>query len=472
MNYAFVENHPEIDFDPSAFKLPDLIQHSQGPEKVPPAPPNPQLEALAQQARREAERARQTPAPANTQVSQNLKQQVQVNASDARAERLKPWIIQIKKPAADPEILRDRLLDCLTAIQACYTGAQLPNDLTTMSILHPLLKCQAYKWDALMAGKSVTPPEPEAQYLQKLRQLKSGLGLVERAALMQLILTLNAQLPALGSPETSEATAQSAAQSAVQPAVQKPAQAAATQTAPPPAELVADADETPFDPIQASRLSLQLRAKLQRTHSAQEKAALQVELQHIERRQQAFFKARQAQALEKQIQEFKLDQTRFAQPGYSVRSFENWRKLRLTGLQTLARVFSQGTKDAAAISCLESAQAQLARLGLTDAENWIRAEQQRLQPHLPVDLQAWFVSFSDLTQHALKISKHLAHQLRQAEQQRHLQSLNQQKSEFKAQLNKLQALESAYLEASPDSKQRQDLLQAYAELLATLPKAE
>lgn len=471
MNYAFVDQTETTSaaFDPTVFELPDLIARSQGPALTPPAA-EPALTALEQQAAREAARARQLPGAANQQVSQNLKQQLQVNASDTRAEQLKPWILKLKASHPEPEALRVLVMTCLENLQSCYASEHVPKDLTTMSLLHPLLKCQAYKWDALKTSGPVAAPPQEAGYLQKLRQLKCGLGLVERAALMQLILALNHHLPVLSGPEVTPEVTPEVRPEAAPAAAPVPAPVAASMTQPSPAAAPAESSEPAeaFDPIQASRLSLQLRAKLQRTHSPTEKAEIQAQLQSIDRQQQGFFKARQTQALDKQIQDFTADLARFGQPGYSVRSFESWRKLRLSGLQNMARLFSQGTKDPVAISLFESAQSQLARLGLADAPDWIAAEQRRIASTLTPELKPWLEALQAMLQGVLGLMQRLEVQMQAAEHQRRLEALEQSRGEWQARLDRLKSLEADYL-ATSDFGTRQSLLQAYAELMAALP---
>lgn len=460
MNYAFVD---EADFDPAAIELPEILRQSKGPEQLIPPDLDAPLQMLQQQSAHESLRARQLPEPVNQQVSQNLRQQVQLSTSDARAAQLKPLIQQLKSLA--PEMpagqRREQLLTILEKLQACYRAEHVPKDLTTMSVLHPLLRCQALKWDQLKVGQPAAAPGPEAVYLHKLRQLKGGLGAVERAALFQLIVALNQQWVLLA-PETEE---QAPARQPEQPA----------QLASKPETLSAVALPADFDPLRASRLSLQLRAKLQRTYSAPEKQEIQAQLQQIEAQQQSFFAQRRAQALGKQAQEFEHEKLRFEQGKYSSSSFENWRKLRLTGLQNISRLFGQGGPPAAvATAYFESAQAQVARLGLDDAVSWIAAAQARLSPpdaesELTQLLQAWRQSFESLIQAALQEVQRLALQLQQLQYSKQLEQLEELKADWQKQLERLKQLEADYL-AAPEQSRQHELLQAYAELLASLPE--
>lgn len=484
MNHA----SPTTTFDPDAFQLPDLIARSKGPENLSPIAPPPELRQLAQQADREAARAVQRPSAANRQVSENLKQQVETSSSDSRADQLKPLLSQLKglAPENPPAGLRQALLDAIARLQACYTAAHAPKDLAAMSVLQPLLKCQAFKWDALSAGQPLIAPAPEAGYLQKLRQLKSGMGPVERAALLQVILSINKLLPAFAPGSASAepaqpsvpAGAETAPQAAEAPRLAAPAASgsvtAGATTDSTPSTLPAD-----FDPMQATRLSLQLRAKLQRTYSPQEKQELQAQLRALELQQKAYFQARQAQALHKQQQEFAADTTRLLQGKLTGSGFETWRKLRLTGLQNLARLFGQGAEDPNAVALAQSAQNQLARLGMNDAPSWIAGERQRIGG-IPltagVDLQPWWQAFGGLIDAALAAAGRLGLEKEQGEHRRRLKAIEQAQADWQKQLDKIRALEADYLaaanhpnDASQAHSHRQAALQAYADLLASLP---
>jgi hypothetical protein len=474
MHIPFVENQG-ADFDPTAFQLPDLIQQSQGPETGQPLAPSPERQLLEQQAEREFQRVKQLPTPQNQQIAENLKTQVQLSASDSRAEQLKVWILRLKA-LNDQSALAQRsalVLQTLAALQACYAEDNRPKDLASMGVLYPLLKCQAYKWDALQAQKQVDIPAPEAGYLQKLRQLKGGLGPVERAALLQLVLAVNQQWALISfeteaASEPAEPVSVAEAPSATQPT--------ASASVAEPASALED-----FDPLQASRLSMQLRAKLQRTFSPEEKASIQAELATLANKQTAYFGLRQVQALQKQTLDLQSDQTRFLQAKLAASSFESWRKMRLTTLQSLARLFSQGAEEPALVTALNSAQAQAARLGLADAQSWILSERQRREA-LPASanaglvqaFEAWQAAWDGLIDAALADLQRMGHQLKQLTHQKQLQRLEQIQRDWQAQAAQIKALEVEYLACSDPLAQpplKQALLQAYAELLAQLPEA-
>lgn len=478
---------PATTFDPDAFQLPDLIARSKGPENLSPLEASPELRQLEQQADREAARAAQQPSAANRQVSENLKQQVETSSSDSRADQLKPLLIQLKglSPESPPAELRQTLLAALARLQACYTAARAPKDLAAISVLQPLLKCQAFKWDALSASQPLSAPAPEAGYLQKLRQLKSGMGPVERAALLQVILSINKLLPAFA---PSEADAEPDQQ--VEPAAEPPPVEASPFAGPVaaspilpstsmPAEAPAIALPADFDPMQATRLSLQLRAKLQRTYSPQEKQELQAQLGELELQQKAYFQARQAQALHKQQQEFVADTARLVQGKLTGSGFETWRKLRLSGLQNLARLFGQGAENPQAVALAQSAQNQLARLGMSDAPSWLAGERQRtgsVPLTAGVDLQPWWQAFAGLIDAALAAAGRVGLEKEQGEHRRRLKALEQAQADWQKHLDKIQALEADYLAAANDPNDagqahghRQAALQAYADLLASLP---
>jgi len=476
MHISFVENQG-ADFDPTAFQLPALIQQSQGPETGQPLRRSPERELLEQQAEREFQRVKQLPTPQNQQIAENLKTQVQLSASDSRAEQLKVWILRLKalndqSPLAQRSAL---VLQALAALQACYAEDNRPKDLASMGVLYPLLKCQAYKWDALNAQKQVEIPAPEAGYLQKLRQLKGGLGPVERAALLQLVLAVNQQWAML----SFETEADSALESAEVVSVAEAASATQPTETASVAEPASALDD--FDPLQASRLSMQLRAKLQRTFSPEEKASIQAELATLAGKQTAYFGLRQVQALQKQTLDLQSDQTRFLQAKLTSSQFETWRKLRLSTLQSLARLFSQGAEEPAVVAALTSAQAQAARLGLADAQSWIQSERQKRQG-LPAGANAglvqafgaWQAAWDGLIDAALTDLQRLGHQLKQIAHQKQLQRLEQVQRDWQAQTAQINALEVDYLACSDPLAQaplKQALLQAYAELLAQLPAA-
>lgn len=463
--FAFVE--PAADFDPSAFKLPTELQASQGPPAAPP-PAEPAVQQLQAQLARESARA---PGTASPDVNRNLQQQMQLQLSDLRANQLKPLLLAIKAlPADDPHAeRREALMRALAELQACYGGAQTPKDLATMQVLHPLLKCQALKWDQLRAGGPAQPPAPEKDLLQKLRLLKGSLGAVEKAALFQLILALNAQLELLQPSDSPPETAQPAAAPPVAPKSTPAASitgdtSSGTCTAPP----------TDFDPLAANRSILQLRARLQRGGSAAEQQSLRGELQTLLDAQQAYFQQRQAQAISRQTQDWLSDGKRFEQPErLNPGSFAQWRKLRLTGLQSLHRLYSQPA-DSVAQAHLESAQRQLARLGLPEAGETNAQERRQLPPVVETNLQAWLTAFNATLALAESALTHLAQHGQQAELRQRLEALNQTRSDWQARQQKLQRLEAEYLAAEPQARQALKLrvLEAYAELLAQLPPAE
>lgn len=483
MQYPFVENN-RADFDPTAFQLPELIQQSQGPETCQPLRRSPEQQMLEQQAEREFQRVKQLPTPQNQQIAENLKAQVQLSASDSRAEQLKVWILRLKAlNEQSPHAQRSALvLQALAALQACYAEDNRPKDLASMGVLYPLLKCQAYKWDALKAQKQVEIPAPEAGYLQKLRQLKGGLGPVERAALLQLVLAINQQWGSfmrsfmrsdLPEQESSTTVAEQASELAPELANDTAVSVGEAVSAP---TSLAD-----FDPVQTSRLSMQLRAKLQRTFSPEEKASIQAELATLADKQTAYFALRQVQALQKQTLDLQSDQTRFLQAKLAASSFESWRKMRLTTLQSLARLFSQGAEEPALVAALNSAQAQAARLGLADAQSWIQSERQR-RGALPARADAglvqafgaWQTAWDGLIDAALADLQRMGHQLKLLTHQKQLQRLEQVQRNWQAQAAQIKALEANYLACADPLAQiqiKQALLQAYAELLAQLPAA-
>lgn len=426
MFYAFVDTPQSAEFDPTALQLPDILTTSRGPEppKVP-VPPAAPVQHLQRQLQRETQRGA-------TQVAQNVQQQLQMSHSEQRAEHLKKYLGALQVDAAAD---KTPLLAALKGIAGCYQGQQAPKDVATMNVVHPLLRCQAYKWDQLQAGNIPTPPAPEAGYLQKLRQLQGTLGPGERAALFRLVEAINHQLQTLR-----------------------------TIPADTPAESAANPLPADFDPLQASRLQLQLRAKLQRTHSPVEKQQLQAELEQLQAQQQAFAHQRQLQALEKQLQDWKNDSERL--PKMNASHFESWRKLRISTLQSLARLF-QGQTDCETV--IASAQRQLARLGMDDAKTWIDRERQQLQ--VPSVLQAWHQALGTLLESALQATERLALQLQQSVWEQQLTRLEKLQADWQHQAERLTTLETAYVQAEDASERqrlKQALLQHYAERMAQL----
>ncbi len=425
MHYAFVDTPQSAEFDPSALQLPDILTAPRGPEPSAVAPAAP-IQRLQQQLQRETQRGA-------SQVTQNVQQQLQMGHSEQRAEHLKKYLGAFQAhTAAD----KTPLLAALKGIASCYQGEQAPKDVATMSVVHPLLRCQAYKWDQLQAGNTPEPPAPEAGYLQKLRQLQGTLGPGERAALFRLVEAINHQLQQLSK---------------------------APVDSPPEAPTVTPLP-TDFDPLQASRLQLQLRAKLQRTHSPTEKQQLQAELEQLQAQQQAFAYRRQLQALEKQLQDWKSDGERL--PKMNAGHFESWRKLRISTLQSLARLF-QGQTECEAL--IISAQRQLARLGMEDAKTWIDRERQLLQA--PSVLQAWHQALGSLLDRALQATERLALQLQQSAWEQQLVRLENLQADWQRQTERLKQLEAAYVQADETSERqrlKQELLQHYAERMAQL----
>lgn len=476
LNYAFLEDI--ADFDPTAFQLPERLQKSEGPP-VEVKPVAPQVQRLAEQVQREINRSQppettpsQPQASAETKagptagVKENLQQQLMLSVSDQRAEALKTQLHKLK--ALPPDCASDdcaqTLMKALAVLQQSYRAEYAPKDLSTMSVLHPLLKCQALKWDQLKAQELPEIPAPEAGYLQKLRQLKGSLGALERAILYQLILAINAAISAHLSAADAVAPIPGAGASAPpEPIESSPAALAA------PAPVMAD-----FDPLKASREIMQLRAKLQRTYSASEKQALQQELTRLTQAQQGYFQQRQSQALTKGCQDFEADLRRLSQPERLTHaSLEQWRKLRLTGLQGLLRLFSQPAEPLA-LACFESAMRQLARLGMPDAREQHQRESQNLLPTLTqatADLKHWQKAFDALFDQALLTWATLGLRQQAAEMEKKLGQLAKIQQDWQDRQGQLQALESAYLQADLSERQalKQTLLQAYAEMLAQLP---
>lgn len=443
------------DFDPASFKMPAGLADSQGPALFDIPEPPPAVQQLSQQVQREQARSEQAPSPENQAVQARLKQNLQLSASEGRTARLKALLARLKALSGASEDLRAGLMQIMAGLKSCYAAADAPRDLATMSVLHPLLQCQACKFDALKAGRPAAVPEAEAGYLKKLRPLQGSLGPQERAALLQLILALNQQL-------------------------------SATTTAAPVAEVAAAppaaaTDTSPFDPIQASRLMLQLRAKIQRSHSPDEKQALQAQLEALQAQQTAFFAMRQLQALVRQGQELQSDGPGLAQA--SAADFARWRPLRLKALQNLSRLLGQPPACPAGVSLLESAQQQLARLDLPDGPGWIAQEQARQQnawtaartglaPELAQALTDWLKHFEALMHSLQQVGQHWARQRQTAEQQALLQSLTQTRQDWHQQEARIKDLESRYLaceDAITRRQLQQTLLEAYAEMLARLP---
>lgn len=478
MNYAFLD--VIADFDPTAFQLPASLQESQGPP-VQVQPVAPQVQRLAEQVQREISRSQpqentqshaqpQANPLANPQTSagvrQNLQQQLMLSVCEQRAEELKTQLHKLKAlpPDCAPADCAQALMTALAVLQQSYRSEFAPKDLATMSVLHPLLKCQALKWDQLQAQQWPEIPAPEAAYLQKLRQLKGSLGALERAALYQLIQTINAAI--------------TAHLSSAAPQVPLPAESVSATAEPLESSPAALADPAPalteFDPLKASREIMQLRAKLQRTHSASEKQVLQQDLARLTQAQQAYYQQRQTQALAKLCQDFDADLRRLRQPERLTQAaFEQWRKLRLTGLQGLVRLFSQPT-DPLALACFESAQRLLARLGMPDAHEQHQRASQNLLPTLAqatADLKQWQTAFDALFEQALLTCAALGLRQRSAEMEKKLGQLAKIQQDWQDRQVQLQSLESAYLQAEPLERQqlKQSLLQAYAEMLAQLP---
>ncbi|MBF2054297.1 MAG: hypothetical protein IGS03_12670 [Candidatus Sericytochromatia bacterium] len=445
------------DFDPASFKMPAGLVDSQGPALCDIPEPPPAVQRLSQQVQREEARKQEAPSAENQAVAARLKQNLQLSASEGRAERLKSMLVRLKALPAEPEGLHEGLMRVIASLKSCYAGADAPRDLATMSVLHPLLQCQACKWDALKAGGAAQVPEAEAGYLKKLRSLQgSSLAPLERATLLQLILALNQQLCTSTAAESTGET-----------------------PATPPA--VSSAPVASFDPIQASRLMLQLRAKIQRTHSPAEKQALQAQLEALQAQQVAFFAMRQLQALARQSQELAGDCSKLAQA--RAEHFSQWRPLRLKSLQNLSRLLGQPPACPAGVSLLESAQQQLARLDLPGGHQWIAQEQARqrdgwaaaregLAPELAQALTDWLQQFDTLMQTLQQACQHWAQKRRKAEQQTLLNSLAQAQQDWVLQETEIKALESRYLQCEDPVARRQlqqTLLNAYAEVLAMLP---
>lgn len=449
-----------MNFDPASFQLPDQLQRSQGPTNLNPEPPNAHLQQVEHLLQRESK------SPSDSaQVSQNLKQQLQIQASEQRTQQLKRMLTALKGPERPVPQRRELLLKVLKGVQNCYASSHAPKDLTTLQVLHPLLKVQAYKWDQLQAQAAFEVPPQEQGYLQKLRRLQgSGLGAIEKAALFQVILALNAVLESLPTESLPP----------------EPPPAESPTPAPPELKTVEPTLPEDFEPLQAQRLLLQWRAKLQRTHSESEKVALHAQIQALSTQQALYFEQRQQQALNRQVREFESDLQRFRQARTLSRErFESWRKLRLTGLQGLMRLCgnSQSSEDAAC-GLLTAAQRLLARIGLSDVDEVWQRERlscQSLLTQLAPVFEPWWQSFVALFETALNVAQQQQENQLHADLQAQLQSLQKAQSEWQVRRQELQTLEQQYLQTTQEAVQQSiktQLLEGYAELLAQLPQTE
>lgn len=421
-------------FDPTAFQLPEHLQHTQGPTTIA-FVPFVEGQRLQQQAQR-LQSPTQRVQPSPPQVIHNLQKQQNLQQTDERAQRLKKGFNQLKTTLESEPLAAIKA--ALKMLQSCYSGAYCPKDVATMQVLHPLLKCQAYKWDQLQAQQEAMPPPQEAAYLHKFKTLQGSLGVSERVALLQLIQGINqglAQYVAASSEPTSEETA-------------------------PKTATLPSAD---FDPLQVGRRLLQIRAKLQRTYSETEKTQLHHEIQTLQKQQQAAQQQRQHEALTQSIEEHQQDSKRL--PRFSSSHFDTWRKLRIRKWQSLIRLLQQ---NQIATHTLESAQQQLARLGLADASHWISQTRQSLT--VPEALSLWQSSAHQLIDTAEQAVKNLGFQSQQAFWETQAHELKALQKQWQNEVDALQALENEYLQASAETKHKhqESLLQGYAELLVPL----
>lgn len=444
-------------FDPAAFQLPDSLKQVQGPH-VQALPATPEIRFVEQQLALELAQPQ-----AQTMIAQNVQRQVKQVREQARSEQLKQVLVSLKGlRAAEPADLhyRPSLMQAIETLKACFAGEAAPSDLETMGLLFPLLKCQDHKWERLKAGQAPEPPAPEAKLLQKWRTAKSSLGAVEKATVYQIVEGLNvlgARLKSVPLESAAEATA----------------------TAPEdPATALQQPETEPFDPMTCGRRLLQLRAKLQRSCAESEKQTLQAQLNALLQQQNAYYAERRADSL---VQH----QKKYAQLGQQLSTpqtaaqVQQLRQALIPQLEHLQRLFAQDKQQPQGPEIFVSASRQLARLGLSDAEQ-VRAHEQAQQARWiqsfngpqQTALTSWQTSYQQLLTAFEQTLLHLGQRTQHAQAAALSAQIDAAQAHFQGQCQALTALEHSWQQAEDPAQRsalRQQILLAYAQLILDLP---
>lgn len=456
---------PTADFDPAAFQLPDLLKKVKGPE-VKGLPVQAQVLFVEQQLKQE-----QAHPQSNPTIEKNLARQLKQSRESARDEKLKQILAALKNlRAADPAApaYTQGLMQAIASLKACFADHDAPTDLDTMTILFPLLKCQELKWDALKSGLAIETPAPEAKLLQKWRCLKGSLSAIEKASVYQIILGLNALCQRR--PLTTKPPVLVHAQTAAEPPQ--------SQSSEPVLVEIALAELAPFDPITSGRQILQWRAKMQRSCSAAEKEVLQAQLNALLRQQSAYYVTRREQSLQQHQHKYAQVCQELQQP-LTTAQIQQLRQQLVKQLEHLQRLFAQDKTQLNGPEIFVSAIRQLARLGLSDAEQVLAHEHQQqtkwvqsFAAQQQTGLKAW----QDSYQRLLKALEVALSKLNQRSQQTQAAALASQiqlaQAQFKQQSQALAQWEHDWLQATDPAQQnalRQKMLQAYAQLILELP---
>lgn len=479
------------EFDPSGFQLPDL--------KGPPAPPPIEVSEQTQQIQklldRELKETQQIQkpekalhptalkaAPPTTQsIAPQLKKELSQSQSETRSEKLKTHLQGLKqcfhKLSQNPEAsesYREQVLKSIAIMKSCYSGEEAPKDIESMQILQPLLKCQYVKWQALKENKAALPPPPEDKILKKLRQQAGSLSPVERAALFQLVLMINKLLPFFkaeneGSKDTkvTECAPPTHSDAAV-----KTTSATKIQTT--------EIEQTDFDPLQASRLIMQMRSKLQRTCSPEEKASLQEKLEQLLQQQSLHRQQQQIQALIRNQKSLVMRSQNLKIKAESPRALmAKIKSAQQKSAQDCQFLYKQ-IKEATPL--WEAALRQLARVGLRDAHEVLEREQAtgqvwlnqaQLSEENKKPITQWWLSFIEHIKLLQQLSLEMSEQASLLASEKLLAEMQASKEAWQKQRDKIKQLEQAYLKTEDPIQRNQiqkQLWQKYAECLLELPR--
>lgn len=378
--------------------------------------------------------ARQTVRGEHTEVAHHLQANVEQHHLQRRVARL-----QQMQQAIAAEASAQRLMQALALVKTLYTADDAPTDLSSISLLQPILQGLPPKWAALKAQAKTSPVlAVDYQRIEKLKQAHARLATAERAALFKLLHAVYKAIDALyGSQQ-----------------------------------------QLPTSVKSSSAQDLRLRSQLHRASSEHEKQRLRAEIAQLQNAQQQDGHAQCVRALA-QSQQFMQALSSLA---------ETPRPRILQHLSKLTQQWESNRLPASAYpmvpELLQLAARQLARIGVPDAEAFIQTQhlvaQNRvlsLSAEHPLfgPLKAWQEAFAEaltrllVSQQAAQASQALSLAREQC------QRLQAQLTQWPEHHAEIQALEQTVLSLDPTTdaaypEARMALLQHYSQILLNLPK--
>lgn len=380
---------------------------------------------------RQAEQSPQTK-PEHIQVVKKLKDKVVQHEKQARTERLKQM-----QQALTTEVTPHRLMQALALVRKIYSEDHAPSDLATMSLLQPILQGLLPKWKSLKTGDTDSPITPQDyQLIQKLRQPHATLPTPERAVLYKLLHMVY--------------------------------QAMENQT-----------DDSVFaPPVAAAPPNLMaLKSRLLRATSDVEKQRLQNDIQRVENAKKQDYHQQCLKALEHHQTQLK-----------AIESLQKTPRPHL--LQALSKLEQQWDKNRAPAAqhprvptVIQLASRQLARLGIADAETFIKEQRQKMQheiQNLTTEevlsvLQSWHTHFDEALTRFQEQATALVRTKALSKARANLHILKSKLDQWPTQLEEVKSLENKLLELKDDQQRadvRNQLFKRYSDILSALPVIE